>query len=94
MAQMMFIPKLKQFLRLHNTIYTVRRYDYLPGPVYVSDLGLCSRVFVKRVEHALDLEEYVPYSGFNDRWSWWSMVMRLAKDGPYYLYKVEVVNKD
>lgn len=94
MSVMQFIPKLAEYLRQHNLIYTVRAYHYSTSEATVSGLGLCRRELIAQLsdKELPTLEAYVAESGFDTLEAWISKIKYFIPPGrAMYLYKVEVL---
>jgi hypothetical protein len=86
---MTFIPKLKEFLKVHGVIYTVRTYRYKTLKAQIDDIGEVNRVLIMKVDDFSELEDYVDFSGFLKLKDWTDMIGRfnhLKKE--LYLYRV------
>lgn len=92
MAHMTFFPFLKDYLKKEGTIYTVRPYRSNTEFVFVPDLGVCKRRFVKEIHTVEDLDPFFRQSGFELLGDWWGKVLDLYSwpDKQKYLYKVDV----
>ncbi len=87
---MSFIPKLKGFLKVHGTIYTVRKYRMVDNEVVVDGLeGVYTRNYLGEVKCLKDLEPYVKESGFKAVQDWQTKIAQfVAIWDTRYLYKV------
>ena len=91
MSNMSFLPDLKAFLKEHGEIYTVRHYNYRTRQCDIEGIGRCDRRLIMRVTAPIDLDPYVPLSGFQTRQDWWSMIRRFVKSGDdMFLFKVVI----
>lgn len=91
MSIMSFIPDLKTFLGERGEIYTVRHFNYRTRQCDVEGIGCCDRRLIRRVNSPIDLDPYVPLSGFSSREDWWSVIRRFI--GPpedMFLFKVVI----
>jgi len=88
---MQFLPDLKRFLSEKGAIYTVRHYKYVNTEVYVEDVGLCKRTFLRRILTKDQLINYVEWSGFDSLEQWWRTIQRfIPMGGDMWIFKVEV----
>jgi len=91
MSVMQFLPDLKKFLSEKGAIYTVRHYKYLTTEVYVEDVGLCKRTFLRRILNKEQLVNYVAWSGFDSLEQWWRAIQRfIPTGGDMWIFKVVV----
>jgi len=90
-----FLPELREFLREHKTIYTVRGYDMKPAWVTIEGVGMCRRTSLGRVHGRGDLASYVGLSGFSSLEDWYDKINEFIVPGQrMWLYKVEVGDED
>ena len=87
---MKFLPELRDFLRGHGTIYTVRGYDMRRAGVVVEGVGPCRRIPIGRVATREELGPYVHLSGFSSLGDWCDKINEFCY-GDKWLYKVEVI---
>jgi len=91
MGDMSFLPTLKAFLKEHGAIYTVRHYNYRTRQCDVEGVGCCDRKLIRRVNSPIDLDPYVPLSGFSSREDWWSAIRRFVGPGEdMFVFKVVI----
>ena len=89
---MKFLPELRDFLREHRVIYTVRGYDMRRAGVVVEGVGPCRRIPMGRVVTREDLRIYVGVSGFSSLEDWCDKINDfIAPAQNRWLYKVEVI---
>ena len=82
---------MKSFLKEHGEIYTVRRFNYRARQCDVEDVGRCDRRLIRRVNSPIDLDPYVPMSGFSSREDWWTEIKRFAGFAEdMFLFKVVI----
>ena len=87
---MRFLPELRDFLRKHGAIYTVRGYNMRPAWVGVDGVGRWRRTSLGKVHSMVDLKPYAEQSGFSDVKSWWSKIEFFCSGRDKWLYKIEV----
>jgi len=90
---MKFLPKLREFLLEHKTIYTVRGYDMRPAQVHVDGVGRCRRTPLGRVCAREELGPYVELSGFSSLGDWCDKINEFCYEDRW-LYKIEVVEEE
>lgn len=92
MSNMDFLPRLKDYLRDHGLIYTVRKYKYDSSTCEVEGVGLCKRELVKQITELSELKPYVSQSGFSTM-AGWSVRIRgfINSHAEMYLYRVVVL---
>jgi hypothetical protein len=88
MSTMNFLPFLRDYLTRNRKIYTARNHGEYALAVDVPGIGLCNCERIGPIHTKEDLIDYWQRSGFGSLDIWWSMVLKLAKNGPYYLYCV------
>ena len=89
---MKFLPELRDFLREHGTIYTVRGYDMRRAGVVVAGVGPCRRIPMGRVVVRDSLRLYVGLSGFSNLEDWCDKINEFVTPGQaVWLYRVEVI---
>lgn len=92
MKQMALLPELRDFLRKHGVIYTVRGYN-LMALIYVEVVGVgrCRRVPLGKVLRLEDLKPYVEQSGFSSLKDWRAKIAEFIEPGrEVWLYRIEV----
>lgn len=89
-TEMAFLPELRQFLRSHGEIYTVRKYTVVEKDVEVPGVGVCRRIPVMDIADKSQLEPYVGLSGFLTVQTWWSKILEFVPylDDRKFLYHV------
>jgi len=87
---MRFLPELRDFLREHGVIYTVRGYDMKPAWVEVEGVGRCRRVPLDEVRTREELMPYVELSGFGCLEDWADKINEFCYSRRW-LYRVERV---
>ena len=93
MTKMSFMPILKNFLRDHGVVYTVRKYKMVEKVVEVEGIGECRRIPLGSISKKEELLPYVELSGFDSVEAWWDKIRYFVPDvdSTLYLYKVELV---
>jgi len=92
---MQFIPELKNFLRKHGEIYTVRQYGAPNALIAIEELKhLYKRERVKEIKTWDELAPYVPLSGFGSLEDWRAKINSFipSKMSPKHLYHVSVTH--
>jgi len=93
-AEVKFLPELRDFLREHSVIYTVRGYDMRRAGVVVEGVGPCRRIPMGRVVVRDSLRLYVGLSGFSSLEDWCDKINEfVVSDQSRWLYKVEVIER-
>jgi len=91
MSEMRFLPKLCDFLKQHNTIYTVRQYKHTSVNTYVKGIGPCNCALIRRISNKDQLSNYVTQSGFASAEHWWIAICKFIPVGSdMWLFKVVV----
>jgi hypothetical protein len=62
-SHMTFIPKLKEFLKVHGVIYTVRTYRYKTLKAQIDDIGEVDRVLIMKVDDFSELKDWTDMIG-------------------------------
>lgn len=94
MHHIQFMPKLIQYLREHELIYTVRKYRLSNAVVTVTGTDIrCQREFIGEILAYKELEPFVCNSGFASLGDWSGMIDRFIRGDDMYLYRVVVIGK-
>lgn len=82
----------RNYLIKHKVVFTVRRGGRYSGEVYVKDIGICYKKYVRKINDIHDIKRYVKWSGFDSVEDWWSKI-KMFNACAGYLYRVNVVNE-
>jgi len=96
MQQMTFLPELKEFLKRHRLVYTLRKYRYTDRFCHILGVGICERKHVATINRFEGLATWVSRSGFDDIDAWWRKAKSLNPNyvGPFHLYEIAIVNTE
>ena len=96
MTSMSFMPELRDYLKEHGVIYTVRKYKMSPAIVEIEGIGECKRLPLGTITCVDDLKDYYKESGFQTLEAWWAKIKYFIPrvETPKYLYRVEALDKD
>ena len=84
------IKCVREQLEKKGVVYTIRSFkNELVKQVNVEGLGLCRINLIGEVKKESDIEMFTESSGFKQSEKWWAVVVRMYKDKPKFLYKVE-----
>lgn len=95
MPSMSFMPQLRDFLRSHGLIYTVRKYRMSEADVKVEGVGTCHRKPCGTIDKESDLIPFVELSGFQTTQDWWNKIEHFIPNSSdaKYLYKVTIITR-
>jgi hypothetical protein len=92
---MSFIPELRDYLKEHKVIYTVRKYKMSPAIVEIEGVGQCKRLPLGIISCKDDLGDYYKESGFPTVEAWWAKIIYFIPraEDIKYLYRIEVLSE-
>ena len=90
---MQLMQELQDFLKDNRRIFSVRKFKMKSSMVLVNGEIKCKRLFIHQIYEKSELLPYVPESGFKLLDDWWKKIKHhIPTEGPYYLYKVELLD--
>jgi len=94
LPNMQFMQELQDFLESNRRIFSVRKFRMKTSMVMVNGEIKCKRIFIQQVSSNTELLPHVSESGFSNLGDWWTKIKHhIPSNGPYYLYKVELLPK-